>query len=68
MTRETLEHLVARYLGDGDEEAAAQLEMQERAVAGVRTLPEPYRLTVVLRFHYGRTLAEILPVKSMAPS
>ena len=30
MTRETLEHLVARYLGDGDEEAAEEVVRRTR--------------------------------------
>ncbi|MEE8105059.1 MAG: sigma-70 family RNA polymerase sigma factor [Planctomycetota bacterium] len=40
-------------------EAAAQIELQEKVVAAVSALREPYRKTVVLRYYYDRTPTEI---------
>jgi len=51
-------------------EAAAQVELQEKIVAAVRALREPYRKTVMLRYYYDRTPTEIardedLPVETV---
>src|SRR6185436_8517989 len=48
------EHQVARPEGvPSHDEALASLELQERLIAAVKALDEPYRTTLWLRFHEG---------------